>query len=90
MALEIPSIYIRTDNGKLYVFDHVTAQIIHDDKKEITLRITNPTEFDAQITLLAENKRQANLPLGDNAFLKWDNKITIKAGQSTTYTLRKD
>ena len=90
MALEIPGIYIRTDCGKLYVFDHVEAEIIRNNKKEITLRITNPTEFDACITVLAENEKSAALPLGDNAFLTWNNKVDVKAGQSVTYTLKKN
>ena len=34
MALEIPGIYVRTDLGKLYVFDHVEAEIMKSDKRE--------------------------------------------------------
>lgn len=89
MALEIPGIYVRTDLGKLYVFDHVEAEIIKSDKRKTILRITNPTEFDAQVTLFAEGAEEAALPLGDNAFLNWQDKVKVKAGQTVTYTIKK-
>ena len=89
MALEIPGIYVRTDLGKLYVFDHVEAEIIKSDKRKTILRITNPTEFDAQVTLFAEGAEESALPLGDNAFLNWQDKVKVKAGQTVTYTIKK-
>ena len=89
MALEIPGIYVRTDLDKLYVFDHVKAEIIKSDKRKTILRITNPTEFDAQVTLFAEGAEESALPLGDNAFLNWQDKVKVKAGQTVTYTIKK-
>ena len=89
MALEIPGIYVRTDLDKLYVFDHVKAEIIKSDNRKTILRITNPTEFDAQVTLFAEGAEESALPLGDNAFLNWQDKVKVKAGQTVTYTIKK-
>lgn len=89
MALEIPGIYVRTDLDKLYVFDHVEAEIMKSDKRKTILRITNPTKFDAQVTLFAEGAEESALPLGDNAFLNWQDKVKVKAGQTVTYTIKK-
>lgn len=58
------------------------------DKKGIVLRVTNSTRYDAVVTVLAEDNRQANRPLGDNAFLQWNEKIKVKAGKAVTYRIR--
>ena len=89
MALEIPGIYVRTDLGRFYVFDHVEAQVVKNDTKRLVLRLTNPTAYDAEVTLVAENGESAKKPLGDNAFLKWKDKVKVKAGQSVSYTIKK-
>ncbi|QQD11662.1 hypothetical protein [Sphingobacterium sp. UDSM-2020] len=84
MALEIPGIYIRKDLGTAYTFDHVVVKQIKKTKTGMTLTIFNPTAFDASVTLLTEDKQQASVPLGENAFLDWNNKVIIKAGKSVT------
>lgn len=89
MALEIPGIYVRTDLGRFYVFDHVEAQVVKNDTRRLVLRLTNPTAYDAEVTLMAENGESAKKPLGDNAFLKWKDKVKVKAGQSVSYTIKK-
>ena len=89
MALEIPGIYIRTDLPELYVFDHVIAEIVKQNNREIVLKVTNPTVYDAVVTVLAENREQAVEPLGDNAFLNWNEKIKVKAGKSVVYKIKK-
>ena len=75
-------IYLRTDLDRCYVFDHVTIQKMERKDRHITLTLHNPTAFDATVTILAENAAQAALPLGDNAFLQWNNKVTVKAGRT--------
>ena len=82
MAIEIPGIYLRTDLDRCYVFDHVTVQEIKRSSRHVTLTLHNPTAFDATVTILAENAAQAALPLGDNAFLQWNDKVTVKAGRT--------
>lgn len=89
MALEIPGIYVRTDLGRFYVFDHVEAQVVKNDTKRLVLRLTNPTAYDAEVTLVAEDGESAKKPLGDNAFLKWKDKVKVKAGRSVSYTIKK-
>lgn len=69
MALEIPGIYVVTDlPGQMYVFDHVEATVAEDNDRRMVLKIHNPTEFPAEVTILAEDSESARKPLGDNAF----------------------
>ena len=64
---EVPGIVIDTDNLSLTVIDHVFAQITHASPAAFTLRITNPTAFDAAPVLLAENgKERRSRRLGVN------------------------
>lgn len=84
MALEIPGIYIRKDLGTVYTFDHVVVKEIKKTKTGMMMTIFNPTAFDAEVTLLAEDYDQAAKPLGENAFLDWKQKVAIKAGKSAT------
>lgn len=89
MALEIPGIYIRTDRAGMFVFDHVEASIVRQDRRKMVLKITNPTRFDATVTILAEDARKAARPLGENAHLRWKEKVIVKAGQSIFHTIQK-
>lgn len=88
MALEIPGIYVRTDLGSLYTFDHVEAKVVKQNNKQMVLEITNPTAFDAIVTIFSENAEQASRPLGENAFLQWKEKVTVKAGKTVNYKLK--
>lgn len=88
MALEIPGIYVRTDLGSLYIFDHVEAKVVKHGNKQMVIQITNPTAYDAIVTIFAESAEQAFLPLGDNAFLQWKDKVTVKAGKTVNYKLK--
>ena len=87
MAMENPGIYLRTDRDQIFVFDHVEARILRRDEDGVTLEITNPTRFDAQVALLAESARQAATPLGCTAFLAWP-KIEVKAGATVQFNCR--
>jgi len=89
MAIEIPGIYIRKDIERLYVFDHVLVKELKRDKKWITLQITNPTEHDALVSILAEDAEEANKPLGINAFYKWPAKTEVKAKKTIQIKIKK-
>lgn len=89
MALEIPGIYVQTDGELWYVFDHVEAKIEKQGSKGIHLEITNPTRFDASVSILAETITQAKKPLGINAFLHWP-KIDIQAGEIVRVHIHRD
>ncbi len=82
IATEIPGIYLQTDKNEIYVFDHVEAKIVKHLKDGAVLSITNPTKYDANVSVLAETLAQSKKPLGNTSFLKWP-KIEVKAGKST-------
>lgn len=88
MALEIPGIYVRTDLGTAYAFDHVVVKEIKKTGNTVKLVLYNPTEFDATVTLFAENGEQAASPLGDNAFVDWKQKAVVKAGKTVTVKVK--
>jgi hypothetical protein len=79
MAMELPGIYVRTDKDEMFVFDHVEARVVRRDHEGVTLKIANPTRFDAQVTIFAESGPQSQRPLGTTGFLKWP-KRDIKSG----------
>ena len=87
MAIELPGIYLRTDIDRMFVFDHVTATVVKRDKSGVTIQITNPTNFDASISILAENKEQASKPLGYTSFIDWP-KVTVKAGETVFWVAK--
>lgn len=89
MAIEIPGIYLQTDTDEFYVFDHVEARMVRRDKNGMSLEITNPTKFDAEIAVFAEKAKQAKNPLGYNAFLHWP-KVKVKAGETVLLQICKD
>jgi len=84
MAIELPGIYVRTDINRMFVFDHVKVEVLKRDKSGLTLRITNPTSYDASVSILAENKEQAGKPLGNTSFLSWP-KVNVKAGETAVW-----
>lgn len=83
MAIEIPGIYINRDKGDMYVFDHVDAKILGTSKSGTEIEITNPTEYDAEVTVLCETDIESMKPLGDNSFLKWK-KVKVSAKSTIT------
>ena len=86
MALEIPGVYIRTDLGRCYAFDHVKASLL-EKGGALYVELSNPTAYDAEVTLLAEDGAAAREPLGDNAFLGWHDKVLVKAGRTVRHRL---
>lgn len=88
MALEIPGIYVRKDTGNAYVFDHIEIKDIKIGKAGIILTLYNPTVYDAVITVFAEDEEQAAIPLGENAFMNWTQKVYIKAGKIHTVKIK--
>ncbi len=81
VALEIRGIYVQTDGDKFFVFDHVEAEIFKRDINGTILKISNSTEFNAEVTVLAETVNQSEKPLGYNSFTEWP-KVKVNSGQS--------
>lgn len=79
MSLEVPGIYVQTDQDVLYVFDHLKVEVVRRNGDEVTLRIANPTRFDAVTAVFAERSSSAGKPLGYCNFTQWK-KVLVKAG----------
>jgi len=89
MAMELPGIYLRTDKDELIVFDHVEASVINRDSKGVTLKITNKTKYNANVSILAENAKQVIKPIGYTAFLEWP-KVSVNSGETRTLMISTD
>lgn len=86
MSMELPGIYLGIDNKKMYVFDHVEAKIVGSAESGTTILISNPTAYDATVSVLAETIKQAAKPLSYTAFVGWP-KVSIKAGKTIKVTI---
>jgi hypothetical protein len=89
MAMEIPGIYVQTDRDKMYVFDHVEAEVARRDRTGVTLKIKNPTAYFARVALFAETGKQTNQPLGVTAFLQWPH-VDLKPGSEGLFRITPD
>jgi hypothetical protein len=89
MAIELPGIYLQTDKGKLYVFDHVDASILKRDNNSTTLLIRNNTVYDAKVSVFAETSKAAMHPLSYTAFIKWP-KVAVRSHGAVRVTIEKD
>ncbi len=86
MAMELPGIYLQTDRDKMYVFDHVEAKVLKRTKEEVMLSITNPTKYNANISIFAETLADSKRPLGYIAFLKWP-KVEVAGGKTGLFRI---
>lgn len=86
MSLELPGIYVQTDNDKMFVFDQVEVRKMKNSQGVITLSIKNPTPFDAVVSIFKETSKETKHPLGYTDFLNWK-KVKVKAGETTKVTL---
>ncbi|MEI7899816.1 MAG: hypothetical protein WCK89_06155 [bacterium] len=86
-TMEIPGLYVQPDTGFFRVFDHVLAEAIGHHDNSLTLRLTNPTRFDAEVKVLCEPSAACAQPLGLNVL--FDSRIVpIPAGGSVLETFQ--
>ena len=81
-----PGIYLRNDTGELFVLDNIDARITGRDTIGINLTITNPTPYDARISILAENDLESKRILEKYAYMKWP-KVEVKSGTTKKITV---
>ena len=72
----------------VFVFDHITATPIREDKGVVTLRLSNTTPYDASVAVMAESAGAAKKPLGYTAFVHWP-KVVIPAGATVNVKVTK-
>ena len=68
-TIEIPGLYVQPDTGLFHVFDHILAEAIGHHDSELTLKLSNPTRFDAEVKVLCEASTNRNQPLALNVLL---------------------
>jgi hypothetical protein len=66
---EVPGLYVRTDTGFVYAFDHVEARVRERVPGRLVVSIKNPTAADAAVRVLGESADEAARPLGPGALL---------------------
>ena len=76
-----PGIYLHTDDETFLVVDHVDAKIIERNPSGVTLSITNPTPYDAIVSILSETAAEARKPLPLSSFINWQ-KVNLRSGET--------
>jgi hypothetical protein len=80
MAMELPGIYLQVDGNNFFVFDQVESEIVKRDTNGVTLKIRNPTAYEANVAIFAETVKQVKEPLGYTSFIDWP-KIALGVGE---------
>ena len=88
-CIEIPGLYIRSDEELVYPIDHIETEIVDSNLIAMKVQLTNSTIFDANVSVLAETQEQAKSPLGTIGVYDLP-KVPIPAGQSVQITVLKD
>ncbi|MBN2814381.1 MAG: hypothetical protein JXQ80_09905 [Bacteroidales bacterium] len=86
MDLELPGIYLQTDNDEMYIFDHVEAKVLKRSGDKIILSVTNKTPYDAKVSVFAESSIDTKKPISYTAFVKWP-KVDVRSRESKTVTV---
>jgi hypothetical protein len=86
-TIEIPGLYVQPDTGMFHVFDHVLAEAIRHHDDSLTLKLINPTRFDAEVKVLCEASTSCARPLELNALLGVRT-VRIPAGGSVIEAFR--
>ncbi|MCX6873604.1 MAG: hypothetical protein NTW21_07325 [Verrucomicrobia bacterium] len=58
-VVQIPGLYVQPDTGVFAAFDNIRAETISHAEGVIRLKLTNPTKFPADVTVLTESARDA-------------------------------
>ena len=87
-AIEVPGIYINTDEGEVTVIDHINAKVVKQTTKRLDVEVHNPTKDNVIVKLLAENKTQRKAPLGNLPL--WNSAgVQLNPGQSKVIQIKK-
>jgi len=65
-AVELPSIYVDVELKTCYTFDQLQAQIVSITTKEVRIKVANATKFEANFTVLVENKQSKTVAWNEN------------------------
>jgi len=78
---EIPGLYVQTDTGLIVAFDHIDVTIESHDADGMTINITNPTAYYAQVRIFSEKASEVSQPIGQNAL--WGRQtLSLQSGET--------
>lgn len=80
--VEIPGIYVDLDRKELFCFDHVSAKLVQKESGEMLLTVSNDTDYDTVVTLMADHSRNGEA-MGHVYYEKMK-KIQIGSGKEVT------
>jgi len=84
-CLEVPGLYVQPDSGLVFPFDHVEARVVEHTDNMLLVSISNPTEFDATVSVMVEDRPDMTKPLGPVASLGW-RRIRLAPHEERVYT----
>ena len=65
-CVEVPGLYIQPDTALVCAFDNIDAEVAENTNNKLTVKITNPTKFEASIHVFVENSTTAQNILGQD------------------------
>ncbi|MCD6334397.1 MAG: hypothetical protein J7M27_03605 [Candidatus Latescibacteria bacterium] len=68
-CVELPGLYIQPDTALVCAFDNIDAEIVENTNNKLTVKITNPTKFEASVHILVENSNATQNNLGQDYML---------------------
>lgn len=86
-TVELPGLYIQTDTGFVCSLDHVDAHIVSHGDDTAQLECHNPTLYDADVRVFAENSASMPHILGQGAALRWP-VYTVPAGATRIFSVK--
>ena len=86
-CLEVPSLYVVTDQAFVHAFDTILVDAVHADSNRLELTVTNPTAFPARYQLMQETSADLTKPLPPFHFTKFM-PVNLAPGQTTTFALK--
>jgi hypothetical protein len=84
--IEIPGIYIVPDKQFIIANDNLEAKITRVGNGTIEIEVENKTNFDATTSIVVENSRNLQTPLGEN-FICDAEKIFVKSGETKRFKM---
>lgn len=74
---EIPGIYVDCEKKLVFCSDHIKAEILEEGAGKILLKVKNPTDYNARVTVLADCDRKEKL---SHLYFRRMKILEIKAG----------
>lgn len=68
-ALEIPSVYIRTDTAFCFTFDHIECTVKEKTDSGFAAELYNPTRYDAEFRIFLDDEKERDNSLPESGIL---------------------